>query len=231
MLTCEQMLDAVQSLPILEEIAINVFDAGNEHNNMTTIAHEISTKGKLNRLMIGRFRAELSIRYDPPGTWGITAALRSNTVISDLSIEVSWMKEEDCRLFSQVIKENRTLKSLHLFGCIERLTLTVAEVAGAVKDSKALVILDLARFSIDTSGAWALARSLSSAKKVGQLELDRLLHTGHHGAEQWAEIRIRNGRRLIQRGSLDNADPCPHAAQCEVVAEAQNSFICLYNGE
>ncbi|KAK8783880.1 hypothetical protein V5799_009756 [Amblyomma americanum] len=133
------MLDAVQSLPILEEIVINVFDAGNEHNNMTTLAHEIRTKGKLNRLMIGRFRAELSIRYDPPGMWGITAALRSNTVISDFSIEVSWMKE-DCRLFSQVIKENRTLKSLRLFGCIERPTLTVAEMAGAVKDSKALII-------------------------------------------------------------------------------------------
>ncbi|KAK8783879.1 hypothetical protein V5799_009755 [Amblyomma americanum] len=220
------MLDAVQSLPILEEIVINVFDSGNEYN-MTTLAHKIRTKGKLNRLVIGRFRAESSIRYDPPGMWGIRAALRSNTVISDLSIEVSWMKEEDCRLFSRVIKENRTLKSLRLFGCIERPTLTVDEVAGAVKDSKAQVILDLARFLIDTSGAWALARSLSTAKKVEQLELDRLLHTGHYGAEQWAEIRIRNGRRLIQRGFLGNAALCTHSAQCEVVAEAQNPFICL----
>ncbi|KAK8771689.1 hypothetical protein V5799_025067 [Amblyomma americanum] len=102
---------------------------------------------------------------------GITAALRGNRVISHLSIDVGWTKEEDGRLFSLIIKENHSLKSLRLFGWVDRTTLSVAEVAEAVEGSKTLVSLELNSFIIDTCQAWALARSLSSAKKVQQLEL------------------------------------------------------------
>ncbi|XP_077489307.1 uncharacterized protein LOC144100156 [Amblyomma americanum] len=168
---CEQLLDAVQCMPNLEEIVCNDFDAGNEYSNMATLAHVIRTKGKLNRLVIELFCGWGYAAHRLPCMGSILAALRCNTAITDLSIDVSWMTGDDCRLFSQVIKENRSLKSLCLLGWIERLTLTVAEIAGAVEDSDALVSLQLVRFVMDTCAVWALARALSSSKQMRQLEL------------------------------------------------------------
>ncbi|KAK8758413.1 hypothetical protein V5799_003956 [Amblyomma americanum] len=169
--TCEQLLDAVQSLPKLEEIICKGFDVTLGYKNMTALAHAIGTKSKLNRLMIEDFCDGPHMPHHTPGMWYIVAALQSNTALSDLSIDVSWMTGEDCRLFSQYIKESTSLKSLRLFSWTSRPALSVSDIAGAVEYSEALVSLQLVRFVMDTSEAWALARSLSSAQKVEQLEL------------------------------------------------------------
>ncbi|KAK8760307.1 hypothetical protein V5799_015742 [Amblyomma americanum] len=171
MSACKQLLHAVQSLPNLEEIVCNIFDVGNEYKNLSALADVISTKGKLYRLAIEDFDVRPYRQCHRPGTRGITAALQSNTAITDLTIDVSVMTEEDCRLFSQFIKESPSLMSLSLLCWIISPALSVVDIAGAVEKSQALVSLQLVRFSVDTSAAWALARSLSSAKKVQQLEL------------------------------------------------------------
>ncbi|XP_077520539.1 uncharacterized protein LOC144130498 [Amblyomma americanum] len=173
---CEKLLNAMQCMPNLEEVDCIVFDTSNEYNNMTTLAHVIRTKGKLNRLVIDLFSGVGHTPYHLPGMGSFVAAIRSNTAIRDLSIDVSWMTEEDCRLFLQVIKERPSLMTLRLCCWYISPTLRVADVAAAVKDSKALVRLELTRFFIDTRDAWALARSLTCSQKLQQLELVSCRH-------------------------------------------------------